>query len=444
MKKITFILTMLTLAVATQAQSYDDIKGYMLLGQYKKAKDDVDKRMSNAKFASKPEAYMLKASIYAALGADSAAQMTPEGAALVAEAETAFQKYKEMDPSLGLLKDPVYKNAPINIYTFNFNRGYDQYKNQKWAESYAYFKKVAGYSDILGANQMLTTPVDTNVLVLAAFTAESMGDRKEAAQYYNRLADAKVAGPAYESVYRFLVTHSYENKDMAAFEKYRALGKSMYPDSEFFTYDQTDFAIGLEQNFEARLKAMEQVLAGTPNDYKANLSIAQIIYDTLYSQKEGAVQPANAAELEVKMVAALNKATAANQDNELAFLILGDHYINKSIRIDEKKDAFNKEVNKRTKPGAKVSAEDAAKRAEFDKQYGEAFDAAIAPYEKAAAIYAKKEKLSGIDKQQYKKAASYLGDIYLYKSEKAKGKPAEVTRLEGLAKKWNDLYVSIK
>src|SRR5687768_16371103 len=107
MKKVTFSLLMLMLAFFVKAQSYDEIKNYVLLGQYKKAKEDIDKRMTNAKFAGKPEAYILKATIYSALAADSATQKTPEAAPLRAESEAAFQKYREMDPKLELVKDPV-------------------------------------------------------------------------------------------------------------------------------------------------------------------------------------------------------------------------------------------------------------------------------------------------------------------------------------------------
>jgi hypothetical protein len=58
--------------------------------------------MSNAKFASKPEAYILKATIYAALAADSSVKDTPEGAALRAESEAAYKKYREMEPGMEL------------------------------------------------------------------------------------------------------------------------------------------------------------------------------------------------------------------------------------------------------------------------------------------------------------------------------------------------------
>ena len=77
MKKVTLAFLMLMAAFMVKAQSYDEIKQFLMLGQYKKAKEDVDKRMTNAKFAGKPEAYILKSTIYAGLASDSANLQTP-------------------------------------------------------------------------------------------------------------------------------------------------------------------------------------------------------------------------------------------------------------------------------------------------------------------------------------------------------------------------------
>src|SRR5690606_23588203 len=266
--------------------------------------------------------------------------------------------------------------------------------------------------------ELLKSNLDTNVVILAGVTAESSNNKDEAAKYYARLADAKLTGPNYDSIYRFLVTHYFTKKDMDNFEKYKALGKELYPESEFFTYDKTDFAVGLESDFNAKLKSLAEVLAKDPADYKANLSLGQVIYDTLNSKHEGAVPPANAEELEKRMVAAFNAAGEAKPDEQLPYLVIGDYYV-------------------------MLKAEGLGRN---DKKYAEYLEAGRVPYEKAAAIFAKKglANLNGSDKQQYKKAAGFLEDIYNFKKEQAKGKPAEVSKYAAEAKKWGDLYLSIK
>ena len=418
MKKITLALMMLMLAFFVKAQSYDEIKQFVLLGQYKKAKEDVDKRMTNAKFAAKPEAYILKATIYSALAADSATQLTPEAAGLRAESEAAFKKYQEMDPKMELVKDPVYQNAAVRIYSNLFSVGYKQYDEKKWAEAFETFKKVDGYSAILSEHKLLTSSLDTNVIILAGITAEQSNQKDEAAKYYGKLADAKISGANYESIYRFLVTHHFTKKDMAGFEKYKALGKELYPQSEFFTYDKTDFAVGLETSFDSKMKSLEEVLAKDPTNYKANLSMGQLIYDTLNSKVEGAVPPANADELEKKMVAAFIAAGEAKGDEALPYLVIGDYFV--MLKAEKLKKS--------------------------DKKYGEYLEAGRVPYEKAAAVFSKKgtASLNGSDRQQYKKAAGFLEDIYNFKKEQAKGKPADIAKYTAEAKKWGDLYLSIK
>ena len=416
MKKITFSVAMLMLALGLHAQNYDEIKQNVLLGQYKKAKEDLDKKMSNAKFASKPEAYILKSTIYSTMAADSTIKDTPEGATLRAESEDAFKKYKEMEPSMELAKDPPYKNALINIYTNLFNLGYKQYETKKTAEAFETFKKVDQYSAILSEQKLLSSPLDTNVVILAAVTAESSGNKDEAAKYYSRLADAKVKGENFESIYRFLVTHYFTKNDMANFEKYKELGRQVYPNSEFFTYDKTDFAVGLDNSFDKKMKSLEDVLAKEPGNYKANLSLGQLIYDTLNPKIEGSPLPSNAAELEKKMVDAFNKAAESKPDEALPYLVIGDYYV-----------MLQAEKVKKT-----------------DKKYGELLEAGRVPYEKAAAVFASKSNLNASDKQQYKKAAGFLEDIYNYKKEQSKGKPADVAKYTAEAKKWGDLYASIK
>ncbi len=447
MKKLSFFLTMALFALVVKAQNYESIKNTLILGptQYKKAKDEIDKGMGNAKFAAKPEAFILKATVYAGMSVQPNTQFTPEGDQLRNDADAAFTKYREMAPDLKLMTDPVYQQGPVNLYSAFYSSGYKDYEAKKWPEALTKFKKTAELSDLLIAQKVLNTPIDTNVMILAGVSAENAGNKEDAVKYYGRLADKKINGEGFESVYRYLVSYYFGKKDIPSFEKYKAMGKELFPKSEFFSYDKIDFAIGLEDDFNKKIAALEEMLVAEPNAYKANELLAELIYDTLDSRKEDAVMPANADELEKKMVAGFTKAAAAKPDEVNPYLFLGDHFINKSIKVNDAREAHVKDMRARTKPTAAPSKEDAAKRDALDKQYAETLEAARPYYEKAAEMFAPKAaSLSRQDKQQYKKVAGYLGDIYANKRINAKGKPADIAKYTAEEKKWSDTYDSIK
>lgn len=444
MKKGFLLLIMSLSAFIVKAQKYEDIKNKILLNMYKQAKEDIDKAMTNAKFTSKPEAYILKTTIYAGLSMDDATKGTPAGTQLAVEADAAFKKYMEMEPALTLMTDPIYQNGPINLYSGYYSAGYTDYSAKKWKEAYDKFKKAVELSDLLIEKKLLTATLDTNVLILAGITAETSDQKDEAAKHYKRLADNKVTGEGFESVYRFLVSYYFGKKDYTAFEKYKALGKQLYTESEYFNYDKVDFAVGLVESFDGKLKALDEILATDPNNYKANQIAGEIIYDTLNSRVENPVLPANAEELEKRMVAAFNKAAAAKPESEVAYLFLGDHFINKAVKVNDAREAHAEDTKKRTKPGTMASKEDVAKREALDKQYGETLEQAREPYEKACAIFAARPDIDSRTKQQYKKAASYLADIFAFKKVQSKGKPADLAKYTAEEKKWADRYDSIK
>jgi hypothetical protein len=451
MKKLLLLVPVLLLGMVVTAQKYDDVKNMVLLQQFKKAKEDLDKNMGNAKYTSKPEAFLLKATIYAALANDPTVKGTTAGDQLLSDAEAAFKKYKEMDPSMALVTagDPAYSTGVANLHSALFSSGYKDYEAKNWTAGFDKFKRVVDLSDMLIARKIYNVPADTNSILLAGIMAESANMKDEAAKYYGKLADIKAGGPGFEGIYRYLVNYYAGKKDMANFDKYKGYGKELYPNSEYFKYDKVDFAVGLEEDFDKKISALEETIAADPTNYKATILLGELIYDTLNSRKEGAVQPSNADQLEKKMVAALYKAAEMKPEDELPYIYVGDHFINKSIRANDAREAHVNDMKARTKPGTAASKEDVAKRDALDKQYGEALLAARDPYEKAAAVFAKKpapatKKEADINKQQYKKVAGYLADIATYQKNKSKGKPADVTKYTAEEKKWNDVYDSIK
>ena len=444
MKKTLLFTSVFLAGFVADAQTYESIKNLVILTQFKKAKEEIDKAMGTAKFASKPEAYILKTTVYATLSMDEGTKNSIAGDQLTDEGDAAFKKYREMDPSMALISDLVYQNGPINLYSSYYSSGYNDYSSKKWDIAYAKLKKAVVYSDLLIEKKLLIVSVDTNVLILAGITAEKSNHKDEAAGYYSRLADKKIIGDGFESVYRFLVSYYFGKKDFVSFEKYKALGKEMYPNSEFFSFDKIDFAVGLETTLVGKVKAVEEVLTTDPNNFKANEWMGEIIYRAFYPMKDDVPEAFDSVALETKMINAFNKAAAAQPDSIDAFLFLGDHFYNKADKINDKRAAHAADMKQRTKPGTMASKEDIAKRDLLDKQYGEALETQRVPYEKGAAIFAAKKSLTIREKAQYRNLAGKIADIYTFKKIQAKGKPADVAKYEAEEKKWNERYESIK
>ena len=426
MKKVFFSILLIPVLQAG-AQSYQDIRNAFALQQYSKAKTDIDKAMQDAAFSSKAEAYILKAAIYGALAADALKTNPAQAESLAAEADAAFKKYKEKDAGLQLLNDALYQNGPVNIYTIFYTTGYTDYSQKKWGTALDKISKAVNYSDLLIQKKIINASIDTNVLVLAGVAAENFGKKDAAVVYYGRLADAGIKGEGFETVYRYLVSYYFTQKNYTLFEKYKAVGKAAYPSSDYFSFDKIDFAVGTTTGFDNQVSAVQSLLKDDPGNFKANEVLGEVIYDELNKRLEKNNDFSSGEQLEAIMIPAFKKAALAKPGYAIPYLYMGDYFINKAVAIDNIRNV----------------EKDPEKKKLLDGEYGTALLAAGDPYEKAVAIFQKNNNLEQKDKAQYKKAVTYLGDIAQYKKVKATTDP-EKTKWAAEQAKWNALYESIK
>ena len=440
MKKFLLLAAVSVLATAAFAQKYDEIKNMLMLpGGLDKAKQSFDKQSANDKFYSKPEAYLVKSAVFGSLSLDSAKHA--EADKNRDEAYSAFVKYKEADPSMKLITpdDMIYRNVPFNLYASYFNSGVADINNKNYQPAYEKFVRTVDLSDVLIAKKIAAFAFDTNAVYYAGILAETVQKPDEAVKYNTRFADQKIGGANYESAYQSLVRYFALKNDQANFEKYKALGKELYPKSEFFTYNLIDFAVGASGSFNDKVANLEKIVASNPEDYKAQLALAEAIFDTLNSRKEGAVLPANYDELETKMLKALNKASAISPSELQPMLLLGDHYITKSERIGDEMRPIETDLIKK---GAKGTAADKQRLADIKSKYDIAYDLAKDNLLKVADVFAKKGELDNIQKRQYRIIVGNLAQYYSYKRESAKG--AELNKVIAEETKYNNLYDQLK
>ncbi len=444
-KSFALLLTLLLGGTMAWSQSIESVKTFVMLGQMDKAKTEFDKASGNAKFMAKPEAYLLKTAIYAGISMTDQNRNSETGVELVKEADAAFEKYRSLDPAMTKFgAETIYQNGPINIYSNYYNQGLTDYNAKNWNTAIPKLQKAIDYSDLLIEKKILPYPLDTNLLILTGVVAEKAKNNQVATLAYGRLADARIAGADFEGIYQFLVRYYYQQKDMSRFEKYKKLGGELYPESEFFRLEELDFAVGLVDSFDDKLKAINELLNNDPENHKAHDLRWSIIYDTLSSLDAGS-WPAEAGAWEAFLVASLKKCASLKPNEVKNHLYLGSFYVIKKDQANQTRAKFAEEVQRRTKPGTKASPADIAQRNQLDKEYNDALEMILEPYLAAAKIYGSMKTLEARDKQQYKNIAGYLSEIYETKKKRTpKEKSAEIAKWTAEEKKWFDVYDSIK
>jgi hypothetical protein len=440
------------------AQRYDEAKNMMMLQQWDKAKEIVDKAWTNPKYLAKPEAYILKAAIYAQLG--NMPEKGDAGKAMVDEAEGLYQEYLIKDAQRTLITDPAYANTPVILYTNLINRGIAEYNNKDYKKALSLFEKSIYYSSFLHETKIAVLPLDTTGQLLAGAAAQNIGDAehdKIAMAHYKVLADARVAGEDGNTIYRFLARKSFDYEDIDGFNRYMALGKELYPKEEFYTYVEEDFLFSIEDQAE-KLRRIEKKLQTDPENYKVQAAYGEYLFDILNPKDTETPLPANYEEVEGKMVAAFEKATSIDPSSPLAAMNLANHFMNKSIRssnavADQQKMMRDKQKANtpepvKGKPAPKAPPADPAdveKRKELQAKYEAEILKAGVYYETAAGIYAKDTELSNMEKQNYRNAVSYLIDINKdLKNAAIRDKnTANETKYAAAEKKYMDLYAAL-
>lgn len=457
MRKSVLFGISLAITTASIGQNYDDAKAFLMMNNYKKAKELVDKGWEKPKYYSKPEAYILKATTYAGAASDSSLQS--QSKQLLAEAEAALAKYQELDPKAELLTDKTapYSNTPIIIYGNYFNEGIANYNKKNYDVALQNFDKALKMSDMIIEKKLADMKLDTNGLLLAGASAQAVKKDAEAEKYFTKLAEAKISGKDNEFIYNYIAAQRIQKGDIEGFNKFLKLGQEANPGSKTFDYDDVDYILQVEDP-KVKEELISKKLASDPNNYKLQSIIGETIYEQLNGKDDNDVpKPANYDELEQKMVAAFKKAAELKPDNGFPMSNLGNHFISKSAVISKERDEFANYMKEKRqaaaaaapkpKPGAKPApikedAADSEKREDIRKRYNDAIAQASIYFEKATEIYGKLPSPTSMEKQQWKNAVSYLIDINGELKNANKGKP-EYDKYEKEEKKWSAEYTKL-
>ncbi len=446
LRKITWVLAASLLLSQLALAQFDDVKNMVLLNQYKQANEKLKELMSKPKNAAKPEGFMLQATIWSALMTDSS--MAAQAKDLRKQAIESYNKYLQMDPKKELISVPPYPNAPINLYSSFFNDGIKDYNKKDWPSACESFKNTVYWSDFIIENKLAKMEFDTSANLLAGAAFQNDKNDTMAIKYFSRLTDRKIGGADNEFIYQFMMGYYFKVNDAANFDKYKKLGTELYPKSEYFGYSWLDFIMAMDDETE-KMKRIEAEIAKNPNDIELIENYGLMLFDKL-NGPDDAAKPANYDEMEQKMITNLTKAGEAKPTSGKPYYYLGNHYVNKAVKVNDQINAVTDEIKKanaNAKPDKNGKLppppkELSDKREQLKKTYNDEVDKGVPYLLKSAEAYGKVTDLKGIEMQNYKRLVDQL--ILIYGDKKASTKdPKQKAQFETEEKKWTDVYSKI-
>ncbi len=404
MKKYSFFMMLLFASVASFGQSLDDINKLMLLQQNKKAKEGIDKFLSDAKNATKADGWFYKGRIYNAISKDSGTA-SADALKLKGDAFEAFKKYQQMDAkevSFILENHGSY----FDLYNGYFDIGAKEFNNKNFPLSLEGFKNALLVEDYVRGkgyeyNGFKFPALDTSLITNTAIAATQAKDEAAAASFYRKLTDANVSGEAYLNIYQYLADYYLRVNDQTNANAILEKGQKLYPGSEYWTEVELD-KVSKTGDKEALFAKYEALMAKNPSKYSLPFNYAAEIFNYLYI---GDKKPANPGALKTKLTEVLKTAISLDKGID-AKMLMTRHLYNA---------AYDYQDSSKGVKGIKPA--DLKKKNDYKALFLKNVDEAI-PYGVAVTDYfAALPTLKPVQKANYKNMLDIVSQLYATKGD---------------------------
>jgi hypothetical protein len=404
MKKYYFFVMMLFAGATAFSQSLDDINKLMILGQNKKAKESVDKFLSDTKNATKADGWYYKGRVYHALSKDSGVANT-EAMKLKTEAFEALKKYQQLDAKQLNLVNEQYASY-FDMYNGFFDIGAKEFNNKNFGASFEGFKNALMVEEYVNSKgyeyKGFKFPgLDTSLILNTAIAAGQAKDTAASIAYYKKLMDAGVTGEQYLSVYQYVAEYYLKKKDEAGLKAAIDRGRSLYPNSKYWTELEID-AVAKTGNKAALMAKYEEVMKRYPDEYIWPYDLGVEIYNELYV---GDKRPSGVEALKSKLSEVLTMAIKNDKGTD-ARMLMTRHLYN---------DAYDYQDSSKKIKGAKP--EDIKKRNAVKAIFLKKIDECIPYGEGVVSFYAAQASLKPVQQSNYKIVLDILSQLYTTKGD---------------------------
>jgi len=416
MKSFFLLLGLIVMTgMGLSAQKIDKAKDYLAKQRLNDAKTEIENFLAVEKNKNSPEGWYTKAKIYSVISQDSVQKASTPGAREISMA--SLKKYVELEKTS--VKDSTKRymlltldnRKPLTDLYAGYSKDAASYYNAgNFVDALSNFQGSLGVFDFMidqGWTNGIT--IDTISILYAGISAEKANKPDTAALYYGKIAESKIQGQGYESIYKWLADFYKEKNDIEMSKKFTALGKEVYPEDPFW--------LGFEINLLSEKGSREELFAkydevtqANPTNHLFWFNYAVELYKTAYDE-DSTKRPANSKELISKSIEKVKKSIEINPQYPNAHMLLGQIYYNQAV------DIIN--TNKKIRPvgGVKLKPEELKLKETLRGETNKKFDEAIVEFQKLDELLGGSGKLKMEDKQFLKDSYDLLINIYEQKND---------------------------
>lgn len=410
MKKLLVAICILLTAGMAKAQSLDDIRNLVLLGQFSKAKIEVDKFLAVEKNTQKAEAWYFKGKVYNSLSYDTS--LTKGNLAklnLKTQAFEAFKKAQSLEKKDELMKEENYISY-LDLYYQFYDLGAKFFNAKDFENSFTSFKTSLDAHDYIISKGYTfkegnVSKIDTALIMNVGAAALQAKRDADAFRYYNILVDAGIAGPDYFEIYQMLANYYIEKNDAAGLQSLLAKGRKAYPTSSEFNLMEIDLARKANDN-KALFAKYDELVAAYPQDFTLLYNHAIELFNVLYAPTEKKVDLGGAT-IE-KLDIALDKAIALDKGNDASVLKANHKYNQAAAMLDE----INLIKGK--------TPADLKKKKDLEAAFKVKSDEAIVQAENAVKYFEGLSNMKTAQRNYYNQQLEHLAELYKIKGNAAK------------------------
>ena len=403
-----FLLSLLIILSSSGlfAQTIEDIEAQFGKGELDKAKTSVDAFLAKEKNQSKADGWWYKALIYNEIAkSEKYKSLAPDGRM---EAFNAFKKYYELDPKS--IRATLEQHVRLfDIYNGYFDIGVTSFGASKFDEAYTGFKNALMVEEYVSGkgfeyNGFRFPTFDTTLIQNIALSAYRAKKEDDAAVYFKKIADQRIAGKDNVDVYQLLVEYYAKKNDKVNKEKYLQIGRELFPADDRWYQIELDEVDAKDK--KALFAKYEELMPKYPDKYLMSYNYAVELFNYTYA---GDTKPADYKETQKKIESVLKSTMAANKSYPEANVLMSRHYYNVLYDLQDEMQAVKG-----------TTAADKKKKDDLKLKMNESADQLILYSQAAYDLYSAKPTLKAGEKGNYKVVAGYLSTAYDVKGDKVK------------------------